>query len=208
MTYLKQLTSLMLIILCFSACSKDGPAGPAGLNGDKGKDGKDGKNGNANVVTGAFLLDNSKFNRDSWSIRSGNVVKSYAAKMANVAVPSLNEDVFRNGTVLVYMKIPAASAVTPDSWTPLPHTVSGGNQAYLVLTTYSYKVGMLQVYYVHQHTDNAAVGSVPSVLDATVPTQEYKYVVIAGNAAANSVNVPPVDYNDYTQVKEYFHLPD
>lgn len=208
MTYLAKMILLLCIGFSLVSCSKTGPEGPAGLNGNNGEDGKDGKNGNANVVTANFTLNNSQFQRDSWSIRRSNGVTSYAARMANVAVPSLTEDIFRNGTVLVYMKIPAGSAINPDSWTPLPHTVSGSNSAYLVLTTYSYKVGMLQVYYVHQHTDNAAIGTVPFVSDVTIATQEYRYVVIAGTAAGNSVVAPPVDLNNYEAVKAFYHLPE
>lgn len=202
-----------LSVFLFS-CTKEGAEGPAGANGtngsngSNGKDGKDGKNGNANVISGAFILDNNKFERDYWSIKNGNVTLSYPARMANVSIPSLTEDVFRNGTVLMYMKIPAGSALNPDSWVPLPHFVYGHNQGYLIVTHYTYKTAMVQVYYMYQRTDNASNPTVPDVNTAVVPTQEYKYVVIAGNAATNAKTKPPVDYNSYEAVKKFYQLPE
>lgn len=217
MTCIKQCTLLLFLSVFIFSCTKEGADGPAGANGrdgnngsngSNGKDGKDGKNGNANVISGAFILDNNRFARDSWTIRNGNVTVSYPAKVANVSIPSLTEDVFRNGTVLLYMKIPAGFATLPDSWVPLPHSVSGHNQGYLIITHYSYKTAMVQVYYMYQRTDNASNATVPDVTAAVVPTQEYKYVVIAGNAATNAKTKPPVDYNNYEAVKTFYQLPE
>ncbi|QEC44232.1 hypothetical protein [Pseudobacter ginsenosidimutans] len=203
MSALKQLILLFFFSFFLFSCSKEGPQGPAGENG---KNGQDGANGNANVITGAFILDNSKYARDSWSIRNGNATTSYPAKMANVSVASLTQDIFNNGTVLVYMKIPAGSAMLPDSWTPLPHSNPSGNYGYMIMRNYTYRVGLLQLYYYFQYTDNASIGTAPYIGDVVVPTQEFKYVVIAGNAAANSVARPPVDYSNYEAVKTYFRL--
>lgn len=191
MRELRLLILLLTISLALFSCTKEGPQGPAGENGSNGKDGTNGKDGNANVVSGTVVLDNSRFVSDYWSIRLNNVTLSSPAKSATISLPAITQSIYQTGTVLVYMKTP--SGATRASWIPLPYSRPGNPSGYLIVTNYLYEPGTLRIFYYHQLTDNALAGGMPIASDAVVPTQEYKYVIIAGNAAANSVVKPPVD---------------
>ncbi|RAJ88133.1 hypothetical protein CLV59_101900 [Chitinophaga dinghuensis] len=191
-------------LLILAACSKTGPVGPQGAQGPAGPTGAQ---GNANVSSGNFTLTNAQYVLDYWSYQpSPGAGTAITAKMATVTLADITTDIFNKGTVLLYIKQPSSFGANPAVWAPVPWQISSFVTGYLINVSYTYDIGKLRVYYMFLPTDHAPTSPIPNISTVTVPSFDFKYVIIGGNPNARAA--APIDYNNYEAVKNYYHLPD
>ncbi|PSL48104.1 hypothetical protein CLV51_102966 [Chitinophaga niastensis] len=209
---LPYLVCLVFLSLFLTNCSKEGPQGPAGsqgaagVPGPGGSAGPQGPPGNANVVSGTFTLVSTDYVTDYWTIGTGNGgALGITARAALKNIPAITAGIFNTGTVLVYLKTPVSLGSTATVWSPLPYDIRGFNAGYLTSFKFNYEAGKLRIYYMIVQTDAAAV-NVPDVTVAVIPSYDYKYVVIAGTAAARASQA--INLKDYNEVARYFNLKD
>lgn len=202
------LLTVLLIASLFlmSACSKKGDTGPAGATGAQGPAGPTGPKG-PGAVSGTFSLVNTDYKQDFWSISTGpGSSLGISARMALKNLPAITADVFNTGTVLVYLKTPGTFGGDNTSWSPLPYDIRGYDLGYLTSIKFNYEAGKLRVYYLIVQTDAVPTKTVPSVSTITIPSYDYKYVIIPGTAAVRASS--GVDLSDYNAVAKYYNLKD
>ena len=170
-----------LTVAGLAAC--EGPAGPQG---------------NANVVTGTFTLADADYVDGFWNVPVEGGTYSHQAKVAAMNVPAITSDIADDGLVLVYLRTPSTETGAPDQWTPLPFHQIGLFGGYLISVKAAYSTGTVRIGYLHEQTDTSV--AVPSVYTETVPTYEFKYVAVAGEAAAQLATLPVRDYGAVTHV--------
>jgi hypothetical protein len=154
---------LSLLALALAACEGDqGPTGPAG---------------NANVASGTFTLAPGAYANSFWffSVEGGN--QGNRARVATVEVPEITEAVLNDGVVLVYLRIPSSPTTPADEWTLLPFHQGGFGGGYLVSIKASVDEGRIRIGYVHESTSGSTP---PDVYQASLPTYEFRWVVIGG----------------------------
>jgi hypothetical protein len=83
--------------------------------------------------------------------------------------------------VLVYLRVPSSGTGASDQWTLLPFHQGGFGTGYLVSIKAAAAPGQIRVGYAHDVTDAATTP--PDVYTTTLPTYEFKYVVISGVSA-------------------------
>jgi hypothetical protein len=174
-------------------CKGDvGPTGPAGASGTNGA------NGNANVVTGAFILKDSAYVTGFWTVSTGpGSILGLGAKIASVPVPAVTAGIMDSGAVLLYIANPVGLTTDSIQWTPMPYSYSPFEGDYLVRFDFGAATGTINVAYMFQPTD--AASAPPPIFGSVVPTQEFKYVAIAGTTAA-ALSAAHVNLANYAQV--------
>jgi hypothetical protein len=175
-----------VVTLAIIGCKGDtGPAGPPGLNG------------NANVETGTFTLKDTAFTNTFWAVSlGGGTSLGDAARVASVPVPAITAGIADSGVVLAFINNPVGFTDSTQ-WVPLPYIFGPISPGYLVKYDFGASTGLLRIAYVYIASD--AGTTPPSVYAAVVPTQEYKYVAMAGTVAA-ALSDAHVKLTDYSQV--------
>ena len=168
------LTLMAVIIIYITAsCAKEGPIGPQGIQGEKGNP------GSVNIKTYNITFSNS-----DWYFL-GTLGNSDARWVADFYNSEITNDVFNNGTVLMYYKS------SSGHWVSLPQTFYSGTFSYTL--TYGYNNG--SVFLARYDSDLNPIN--PGYL-------ESKIVIIPGSGK----KYWDVDYNDYEAVKKYFNIKD
>jgi hypothetical protein len=185
---------MLLAMVLFNSCNKEGPAGatgpagPAGPSGAAGAAGPAGPAGTANVIYSAWL--DVAYAADT--IHNGAVIDTVGF-VAEVTAPKITADILSKGEVKVYFNL---SSATNPTVVPLPFFDIYTNfsiNPYFYLTTAG--VGTIQLY---------ATANLGTVTSQGVKYRQYRYVIIPGGVPARSM----VDWNNYNQVKEYLHIED
>ena len=167
-----------------NSCTKEGPVGPAGAQGPQGPSGSNGTNGNTNVKS-SFLT----VNPNNWQWNSSNYV-SYV-EFNNSQITS---DVINYGLVLAFRKSTNAGT---EIWIPMPNVYYPFSNS---LISWTYDIGFIslgagRIRFAWSDSRN-------SPPDAT---QVFKIVSVSGSAKAAN---PNLDWNNWNQVKQTFHLTD
>lgn len=188
---------MLVVMVLFTSCAKDGPAGatgpagPAGAAGPVGPagvPGAPGTTGTANVIYSAWF--DVVYVADTF--RNSGVLDT-AGFYTNIAAPKITAAILNTGEIKVYFN--TNSATNPEI-VPLPYfdiyTNFSINPTFYINTA---GVGSINLY---------ATANLGTVTQAGVKYQQYRYVIIPGGMPARSM----VDLNKYEQVKEFYKLPD
>lgn len=163
--------------------------------------------GNANVKSGTFTFTNADYTNAYWTISTGGGgALGVTSRAAVKNIPGITTAIFNTGTVLVYLKVPQNLSATPVAWSELPFSIRGFNVGYMTSIRSNYDVGKIHIFYMFELTD-AAMVSLPSIIDYVVPDYTFKYVLIAGDADARK-STTGLDYSDYEAVRRYYRLAD
>ncbi|QEC40221.1 hypothetical protein [Pseudobacter ginsenosidimutans] len=165
---MKHFTSVFLLItvICSTACNKKGDPGHIANKSD------------------TFQLKNEDYINGTWNYSTGpGSMLLINARIATLDIPAITSKIFDQGSVMVYMKLPAGASSQPNEYTQLPMTMRAFIPGYLIRYTFGYEAGKLRIYYLLEATDAAA--TVPNVYATTIPTQQFKYTIIPGPAGAN-----------------------
>jgi hypothetical protein len=179
---MKQFLFLLFIgaTLSFSACKgKDGLTGPAGTAGTNGTNGT---NGNANVKS--VLIDVAKA---EWVVSTAdNLI--YSTKPCAI----ITQDIADKGLVMVYAKGNFEIFNVGDDWVALPFTYaksSSGTPTWTESWWHHYSQGTITF----NGQDNDQLYSNPNLT--------FKVVAISSTG-----RLAPINFNNYTEVAEYFDL--
>jgi hypothetical protein len=195
---MQRVTASVWAIACVATLATIGCKGDTGPTGPAGAPGTNGTNGNANVVTGTFTLQDSAYVGGFWTenIGSGTIL-GLEAKIATVPVPAVTDSIADSGAVLVYIGNPVQFNADSVQWAPLPYTYVPLSTGYLVRFDDAFETGVIRIAYMFQPTDAATIP--PNVVSSTVPTEVFKYVVIAGTTSA-ALSAAHVNLANYNQV--------
>lgn len=162
-------TFVFLVVAGLTACEGDaGPAGPPGNDGI------------ANVSSGTFSIAPTAYTNGSWHFPVAGGTQANPAKVATVAIPAITSEILASGAVLVYLRTPSTPTGPLDHWTLLPFHQGGFGGGYLVSIKAAVRPGEIRIGYVHESTGPAAP---PDVYSASLPTYEFRWVVIEGMTA-------------------------
>lgn len=180
----KILFSFALLAMIFASCTKDGPVGPtgpAGTNGTNGSNGNNGTNGNANVHTQNFTINSEWYHYGT----AGQPDEGY---QVDIPCSIITSDIVSAGAVLAY------ASGDNQMWMALPYTNPTG-----LSETYPYSSSVNYIYITNDisifYQDNDFYTSNPGLT-------YIKVITIAGQ----TLN-PKIDYENYSEVKEYYNLP-
>jgi hypothetical protein len=176
----------------------EGPQGPAGPEGPRGED------GNANVVAAVVELTNDDWVTGSYVYRHGpNANTSRTARVVELDVPEITQEIFDLGMVHVYFKVPDSLIGDPVSWAPLPYQYLAFGSAFFYNIAFTYDVGKLRLFYFH--TTNTEGSAPPSPTNVTLADKTFKFV-ITGARAIESLASAGVDPRDHDAVMRFFEL--
>lgn len=174
---------LSILVACEG---KVGPAGPGGASG------------NANVKSGSvsptnadwlwqaqYCLQNSQTTNNCWFSR-----------YVDVSIAQIDSNIVKNGAVLVFMEPDPGTG----KWVPLNYSFASFNGTYMFNYAYEVTEGNLRLHF--YMTPNT--GSNPDTQTWTLPTLEFRYVIIAGRALQLIQNGEAnVNLRDYESVKAF-----
>jgi hypothetical protein len=200
------LCSLLVIASCEGPAGPEGPQGPAGLQGEPGvqgetgEQGPPGEDGNANVIVKTITLTNENYVNGFYSVKTGATSSmGVQARLAHIDEPDITTDIENNGLVLAYIKVPIGLSALNTQWHPLPFRPTSFNGVYFMNYTYAYYEDRITFYlYFTQNRD----GTVPSINNFNVPSQDYKYVIISGSVAGK-MNNQNIDIENVLEVDKF-----
>jgi hypothetical protein len=170
-----------------------GPEGPPGPQGPEGPEGPAGEDGNANVVAAAVELSNADWGNGTYVYRHGpGANTSRAARVVELEVPEITQEIYDLGMVHVYLKVPDSLTGNPVVWAPLPYQYLAFGSAYHYNIAFTFDVGKLTLYYFHTTNTGEAP---PSPTTVTLADKTFKYVITAAQAIESlaSEGVDPYD---------------
>jgi hypothetical protein len=128
------LISIVVLILAFSSCTKEGPSGPTGANGATGASGATGTTG----ATGATGQSSNPLETTVFltNIPITTAQGSYYVYNNSTSFPALTQTVFDSGTVDIYYQNPTNISV----WYQVPYYASPTNYI-----NASYSVGSITI---------------------------------------------------------------
>ncbi len=183
----------------------EGPPGPEGPQGPEGPPGEDGEDGNANVGAAVVELVNADWGSGSYVYRHGpGANTSRAARVVELSVPAITQEIFDLGMVHVFMKVPESLAGAPVAWAPLPYQYLAFGSGYFYNVAFTYDVGKLKLYYFH--TTNVQGTAPPSPATVTLPDKTFKYVITSARAIESmaSEGVDPLDHEAVMRFLEQY----
>jgi hypothetical protein len=211
--YVRALLTLIAVaaLMAVSACGTGvgpatvegppGPKGPEGPEGPEGPAGPPGEDGNANVVAAVVELSNDDWGNGFYTFRHGSGANtSRAARVVELDVPEITQEIYDLGMVHVYMKVPDDLTGAPIAWAPLPYQFLAFGSAYYYNVAFTFDVEKLTLYYFH--TTNTASETPPSPTTVTLPDKTFKYV-ITGARAIESMAREGVDSADPVAVMRF-----
>jgi hypothetical protein len=176
------ISPLVLLAMIFVvSCSKEGPAGAAGPEGPPGPAG----NGSSDVIYSDWL--DVAYKPDTIHTAGGQI--DTVGYYATIDVPKLTVAMLNTADVKVFINTNDAS--DPVIY-PLPYSARSG--LYIQVSAYLQK---LEFY------SNADVGT---VLDNGKKYQQYRYMIVPGNAVAKAG--ASINWSDYAEAKTYLGLKD
>ena len=179
----------------------EGPEGPQGPEGPEGPQGPPGEDGNANVGAAVVELSNADWGVGSYVYRHGpNANTSRPARVVELEVPAITQEIYDLGMVHVYLKVPEALVGDPTAWAPLPYQYLAFGSAYHFNYAFTFNVGTLKLYYFH--TTNTEGSAPPSPTNVTLADMTFKYV-ITGARAIESMATAGVDPLDHDAVMRF-----
>jgi hypothetical protein len=207
---------LMLLavgVLLITSCGKNGavgpqgptgptgPQGPAGSTGSAGTNGTNGSTG-ATGATGATGTANVIYS--AWttpaSYTKDTIFSTYHFD-ANIPAAKITQAILDNGTVLVYGKLDGYTAtIWPTSQVsalPIVVTYEEGTTTYTDTWSSLITLGNVKIDFV----DNG------NLYGGISNAHQFRYVIIPGAVLTATIN-KHVNFNDYSQVQQAFHLPD
>ena len=187
------LIALMVVVgSALSGCgTTTGPQGPAGEQGQPGPPGED---GNANVVAGLIELTNDDWGQGVYAYEpSPGSSTTRGARVVELAVPEITQEVFDLGMVHVYLKVPRVLLGDPVAWAPLPYQYLAFGGEFYYNYAFTFEPGVLTLYYFHTSTDDQTVP--PSVTTWTLADSSWKFVIATAEAIETlaSEGVDPSD---------------
>ncbi len=192
-------SGLLILLLIFTSCSKDGAdgangldgingvQGPAGIDGINGVDGQDGEDGNANVIASDW------FGPDGQTF----VVNGYT-KYAEFDkdITGIDSELYENGTLLVYGKF---SNFVPEIWpvdhsAQLPLAIVGGTTEHIY--THYFSPTNLKIRYRQEGPADTWSFSTSGNI--------FRYIAIPSNISGK--NRTDFSKMSYEEVMDYFNL--
>lgn len=178
-----------------------GPKTDAGWGVPVNLRGPQGPEGNANVKTEVFTLTNANWlSSSSYYISTNNtgLLEGYTSRYADHANTLITADLLKSGMVLVYFN-PVAS--NTQQWQPLPFSfteISGEFSRNYAFETSAGKV-RLHFYFVK------LTGTPPDLNSFTIPTTQFKIVVVAGTLLS-SIRQNHINVNNYQEVSTFLGI--
>lgn len=190
----KSLYLLLAVPLFFASCSKTGPTGPAGPAGTVGPtgaagaagiQGAQGAPGTANVIYSAWIDTVTYSGTDS------------TGWFAGIEAPQLVDSILNQGEIKVYLNYGSDSA-NDQFITPLPTVdlLLFGRDVYI------------NPYFSPQFITFVATANVSSFTVNSYHHFRYRYILIPGGTAAGRNSKGSINWNNYTEVKQYLGLKD
>jgi hypothetical protein len=216
---IKNFIVLTIVVVCFFGCGLlEGPEGPPGDQGpqgvkgeqgeqgspgEQGPQGPAGEDGNANVIVKTLSLTNANYNNDFYSVKTGATSSAgIQARVAYIEDEDITTDIIENGLVLAYIRVPIGLSALNTQWTNLPFRHISSSGVFIVNYTYGYFNNQISFsFYFTRNMD----GTIPQINGFTVPSQDYKYVIIKGSIAARMANAR-VNFNDLHAVEDFLAL--
>jgi hypothetical protein len=196
----------MVFINCEGPMGSEGPFGPEGPQGPQGVQGVQGipgEDGNANVIVKTITLEHSAYANGSIVFQSGpGTTLSRSAKVALVEDSDITLNIVGNGLVLSYWKTPASLSATPSQWRSLPEKFLAFGSVYFINYVSGYQLGEIRFYHFFERNQD---GTMPNVYDSTMPTIDYKYVIISGRDAI-SLKRANINLNDISKVGDFLNI--
>ncbi|MFX0558555.1 hypothetical protein ACOCEA_17265 [Maribacter sp. CXY002] len=191
-------SGLLLLMILFTSCTKEGaqgdigPIGPTGLNGANGVDGTDGTNGedgvdgNANVTSMTFD------------------VSAVSGTFYDLLSYPLTVDQVENNVVLVYIK-------AGNDWYQLPNQrILTGNLRIIDISTYMSGSGGQYLFGLEFHRNGTPFALASGDLDTLKLVFIEETSSTSGKSTTNSISQElkdqGVDVSNYFQVMDYFYL--
>lgn len=190
---------MLILILAFAGCSKDGDPGPQGPQGQAGADGTAGEPGEPGT-TGAQGPQGPQGETGSanviyspWMNLVWNDVNEPRHKRMIINVPELDLAMWRTGVILMYWQF--NNGTTP----PLPYyhlnVISGS-----MISSREFVIRGSNTIWVDFRKYTSDI--VPSDYSGKI-----RYVLIPGGVPTGRLSTS-VDHSDYEAVKEFYNLPD
>lgn len=173
---------VILSLMIFAACQKEGgtgPAGPAGPAGPPGPAGPKGDSGVANITYSEWLTVLFEASIDE---ESGDTL----SWIAHIDAPKLTQEILSQGEIKVYLNV--NTAADPVIF-PLPYFDGG-----VILNSLFFTDTIMLV-------SNIDMGT---ITEQGQTFFQYRYVLIPGGVLA--VKPENVDFNNYLEMKNYLKL--
>ncbi|NLR60401.1 collagen-like protein [Chitinophaga polysaccharea] len=179
------LLSGLFLVMFMISCGKDGAVGPAGANGPKGDTGPKGDSGVGTVFYSGWL--DVPFKPDTIHLAGGRI--DTIGYYATIDAPKLTKELLSSVDVKVYIN---SNDISDPVIYSLPYTAQSGLR--IDVSAYTQKIELYA---------NADVGTRST---NGKKYQQYRYMIIPGNAQARSA--APVNWSNYAAVKAYLGLKD
>jgi hypothetical protein len=190
----------MLIGACEGPAGPEGPQGQQGIQGEQGLQGPSGEDGNSNVITKVIEITNDDYLNGYYSVKTGpTATLGYQARLAHINDEEITQEIAEVGLVLAYMKVPVGLSSSNLQWHPLPFNLLSFGAVYYINYTYTYLEGRISFYFYFQRNMD---GTIPSINNYSVPSQEYKYVIISADGVSAMESLM-IDTNDPAEVDRY-----
>ncbi len=184
---------MVVAMVLFNSCSKEGPAGATGATGATGAAGTPGAAGPAGPAGSAGATGTANVIYSDWldvayaidTIITVGSVKD-TSYYSIITAAKLTVDILNKGEVKVYWNLnTAANPVI----VPIPY-----NDGFNTILPYYY-IGNIEL----DATRNFGSGTISGV-----KARQYRYILIPGGVPARSM----INWNDYNDVKKQLNLPD
>jgi hypothetical protein len=197
----------LLAVICLSSvlvkCKKgdDGPVGPIGSKGDTGAAGANGTNGATGATGPGGATGTANVIYSDWFTPT-SYTKTTVFGTSNFtydkAVAQITQAILDKGTVLVYGKMSGYNPIIwpTDQVSVLPVVINYMNGTTPEIDTWSARVtlGKIQIGLTN---NNNVYGSISNA-------HSFRYVIIPGGVHTTAT----VNYRNYNEVKQAFHLAD
>jgi len=202
------LAVLTVMALFTTSCGKDGQVGPAGATGATGPTGPTGaagapgNNGTAGATGATGATGTANVIYSDWVTPAAYTTTSIFNLnhiYADISASKITQTILDHGTILVYGKLNGYNPVIwpTDQVSPLPISISykltsGGityNDTFSALTT----LGNIRIEFVDDQNYYTSISN----------AHQFRYVIIPGGVHTLNVN-----FKDYKQVQQAFHIKD
>lgn len=174
----KPCTSARMLLAAFAVAMILAAAGCGTTAGPQGPEGSPGDDGNANVVAAVADFTNADWGDGVYVNESDFGSAQRGARVIELDVPDITQDVFDLGMVHVYLKVPRSLGGAPVAWAPLPYQYLAGTFHHNY--AFTYETGTLTLYYFRTANDDDA--TFPPVSSVTLPDTTFKYVIATAHA--------------------------
>ncbi|WP_373497454.1 hypothetical protein [Aquiflexum sp.] len=185
-----------------------GPQGEQGPQGPQGPQGEAGADGKVQIISKIVTLTNADYVNGTYGMMTttnNTSMNAIFAKLSTINDPAITQDVFDNGMVLVYMRVPVNSSFSAWMWTGLPFHYQGLEGAVTVYhRNYNFGYNLNKIIISYYFSRNYE-GFIPLVYDQIVPTQTFRYLIINGDISGRLANAR-IDLNNPDAVEAFLSL--